>query len=214
MDLCLPAKSVICCRVTPAQKASVVALVKNQNYMTLAIGDGGNDVSMIQQAHVGVGIAGKEGLQAARAADYVLGKFYFLQRLMLVHGRYSVLRSAFVAQYCFYKSLFICFIQILYCFYSGYAGTSFFNTFCLTFYNIVFTGLPILFYVLDKDIDEEHLLKWPQLYFDSQSGKSLSAKTMVVWILKAFFQAAVSFLLTVQIFASHVKLFSNFNKIS
>jgi phospholipid-translocating ATPase len=47
--------------------------------MTLAIGDGGNDVSMIQEANVGVGIAGKEGMQASRAADYVLGQFRFLQ---------------------------------------------------------------------------------------------------------------------------------------
>lgn len=73
LQLTLNADTVICCRVTPSQKAQVVTLVKNSKRMTLAIGDGGNDVSMIQAAHVGVGIAGREGLQAARAADYSIG---------------------------------------------------------------------------------------------------------------------------------------------
>jgi phospholipid-translocating ATPase len=91
----------------------LVELVKSCDYRTLAIGDGGNDVKMIQEAHVGVGISGREGLQAARAADFCVGKFRFLKRLILVHGRYSYNRTAFLSQYCIYKSLVICFIQIL-----------------------------------------------------------------------------------------------------
>ncbi|KAF8409211.1 hypothetical protein HHK36_005285 [Tetracentron sinense] len=92
---------------------TLVELLKSCDYRTLAIGDGGNDVRMIQQADIGVGISGREGLQAARAADYSIGKFRYLKRLILVHGRYSYNRTAFLSQYSFYKSLLICFIQIL-----------------------------------------------------------------------------------------------------
>ncbi len=104
----------------------VVGLVKETGAITLSIGDGGNDVSMIQEAHVGVGIVGREGLQASRASDYSVSRivfffkknliflgFKFLARLLLVHGRYSYLRTAFVSHYSFYKSLFICSCQIL-----------------------------------------------------------------------------------------------------
>jgi magnesium-transporting ATPase (P-type) len=113
-SLCMDAHTVICCRVTPRQKAQCVSIVRDAGHMTLAIGDGGNDVAMIQAAHVGVGIRGKEGLQAARAADYVLPVFRGLGPLMLVHGQYSYLRSALVMQYSFYKSFVFCSMQILY----------------------------------------------------------------------------------------------------
>lgn len=92
--LAMQANTVICCRTSPAQKAAVVKLMKQQGKMTLAIGDGGNDVHMIQEAHIGVGIAGKEGLQAARASDYTTVRFRFLKRLLLVHGRYSYKRTS------------------------------------------------------------------------------------------------------------------------
>ncbi|XP_063946684.1 phospholipid-transporting ATPase 2 isoform X4 [Daucus carota subsp. sativus] len=112
-ELSILSRTAICCRVTPSQKAQLVGILKSCDYRTLAIGDGGNDVRMIQQADIGVGISGREGLQAARAADYSIGKFRFLKRLILVHGRYSYNRTAFLSQYSFYKSLLICFIQIL-----------------------------------------------------------------------------------------------------
>ncbi|OIV92010.1 hypothetical protein TanjilG_20940 [Lupinus angustifolius] len=112
-ELAILSRTAICCRVTPSQKAQLVQILKSCDYRTLAIGDGGNDVRMIQQADIGVGISGREGLQAARAADYSIGKFRFLKRLILVHGRYSYNRTAFLSQYSFYKSLLICFIQIL-----------------------------------------------------------------------------------------------------
>lgn len=69
----MQANSVICCRVSPKQKADVVSLAKKQGkYITLSIGDGANDVSMILEAHIGVGIRGKEGTQAVRSADYAI----------------------------------------------------------------------------------------------------------------------------------------------
>ena len=102
--LCKQCKSVICCRVSPSQKALVVRMVKTGlDVMTLAIGDGANDVAMIQEAHVGVGIAGEEGRQAVMSSDYAIGQFRFLSRLVLVHGRWSYRRIAEMIANFFYK---------------------------------------------------------------------------------------------------------------
>lgn len=102
--LCKQCKSVLCCRVSPAQKAAVVSLVKNGlDVMALSIGDGANDVAMIQEADVGVGIAGEEGRQAVMSSDYAIGQFRFLQRLVLVHGRWSYRRLAEMTANFFYK---------------------------------------------------------------------------------------------------------------
>lgn len=117
-------KTVICARVTPLQKALVVRLVKNslKNSITLAIGDGANDVSMIQEAHVGVGIMGKEGTQAVRAADYAFGEFKFLQRLLTVHGRFHYLRMANLILFSFYKNLVFITIQWYFGFVNDWSG--------------------------------------------------------------------------------------------
>jgi len=204
LHLGLLAASVICCRVTPHQKAQVVGLVKNSKKLTLAVGDGGNDVSMIQEANVGVGIQGREGMQAARAADYSIAKFKFLKRLILIHGRYSYIRTAFVAQYCFYKSLLICFCQIAYGFLNGFSGTTFYNTFALTTYNIVFTGLPPLVYVLDKDLPELKVLQNPSVYLLNQAGFHLNRSSMLQWMLKACFQGVIVFGITVALYSKEV----------
>ncbi|KYQ90011.1 P-type ATPase [Tieghemostelium lacteum] len=193
--------SVICCRVTPNQKAQVVKLIKDTGKITLAIGDGGNDVSMIQEANVGVGISGREGLQASRAADYSIARFRYLQELILVHGRYSYIRSSFVANYSFYKSLFVCFIQILYQLFSGFAGTSFFNSFSLTTYNIVFTGLPVVGFILDKDLPESVIRRNPVLYRYCQEGRAFNVKVFVQWCIRALTQALLVFSITTGAYA-------------
>ena len=106
LDLAVVCKAVICCRVSPLQKALVVKLVKRHlKAILLAIGDGANDVSMIQAAHVGVGISGVEGLQAARSADVAIGQFRYLRKLLLVHGAWSYQRISKVILYSFYKNI-------------------------------------------------------------------------------------------------------------
>lgn len=117
-------KTVICARVTPLQKALVVRLVRNalKGSITLAIGDGANDVSMIQEAHIGVGIMGKEGTQAVRAADYAFGEFRFLQRLLTVHGRFHYIRMANLILYSFYKNFVFISIQWLFGFVNNWSG--------------------------------------------------------------------------------------------
>ena len=104
-DICMKCDSVLCFRMTPKQKADVVKLVKNNKNspITAAIGDGANDVSMIQEANVGFGIYGKEGRNAAYSADFAFVKFSFLKRILFVHGFYFYTRSALMAQFFFYE---------------------------------------------------------------------------------------------------------------
>ncbi|KAI9086650.1 hypothetical protein K1719_031244 [Acacia pycnantha] len=201
-ELAILSRTAICCRVTPSQKAQLVELLKSCDYRTLAIGDGGNDVRMIQTADIGVGISGREGLQAARAADYSVGKFRFLKRLILVHGRYSYNRTAFLSQYSFYKSLLICFIQIFFSFISGVSGTSLFNSVSLMAYNVFYTSVPVLVSVLDKDLSEETVMQHPQILFYCQAGRLLNPSTFAGWFGRSLFHAIVVFLITIHAYAS------------
>ncbi len=187
--LCMGAVSCVCCRVTPKQKAELVHLVKETGAMTLAVGDGGNDVSMIQEAHIGVGIRGKEGLQAARAADYQVGYFRALQRLLLVHGRYSYHRTSLVAQYSFYKSFVFCFTQIGFGFVSGFAGASMYNSLSVAAYNAILF-VPIVFFFMDRDIRQETALERPAAYGMCRRGELFTRRTMGLWLARAAFHAA------------------------
>ncbi|XP_026411858.1 phospholipid-transporting ATPase 2-like [Papaver somniferum] len=201
-ELAILSRTAICCRVTPSQKAQLVELLKSCDYRTLAIGDGGNDVRMIQQADIGVGISGREGMQAARAADYSIGKFRFLERLILVHGRYSYNRTAFLSQYSFYKSLLLCFIQIFFSFISGISGTSLFNSFSLMAYNVFYTSVPVLVSVLDKDLSEKTVMQNPQILFYCQAGRLLNPSTFAGWFGRSLFHALVVFLISIHVYAN------------
>ena len=123
LEIASQCKAVICCRVTPLQKALVVALMKrSKNAVTLAIGDGANDVSMIREAHIGVGISGQEGLQAVFASDYSIAQFRFLQRLLLVHGRWSYYRMSKFLRYFFYKNFAFTLCHFYYGFFCGFSA--------------------------------------------------------------------------------------------
>jgi phospholipid-translocating ATPase len=123
LELGTMCKAVVCCRVTPLQKAEVVQLVmQNEKKTTLAIGDGANDVSMIQQAHIGVGISGQEGRQAVLASDFSFGQFRYLERLLLVHGRWSYLRISKFLRYFFYKNFAFTLCHFWFGFFSGFSA--------------------------------------------------------------------------------------------
>jgi phospholipid-translocating ATPase len=123
LELGTMCKAVICCRVTPLQKAQVVELVmENEKKITLAIGDGANDVSMIQKAHIGVGISGEEGRQAVLASDFSFGQFKYLERLLLVHGRWSYLRISKFLRYFFYKNFAFTLCHFWFGFFSGFSA--------------------------------------------------------------------------------------------
>mmetsp|Transcript_36023 Transcript_36023/g.113959 ORF Transcript_36023/g.113959 Transcript_36023/m.113959 type:complete len:407 (+) Transcript_36023:267-1487(+) len=195
------AHTVICCRVTPSQKARVVLLVKATGRRTLAVGDGGNDVAMIQAADVGVGIAGREGLQAARASDYSIGQFRFLRRLVLVHGRYSYIRTALIGQYCIYKSLVLAFVQLLFALDSGLSGASLLNSFSLMAYNVLYTGVPILFFVLNKDMEEDVVFTHPQLMRPVHQGRPIGRRVLMGWFARAVYHSLVVYYVALYTFS-------------
>lgn len=164
--LCKQCKSVICCRVSPAQKAAVVSMVKGGlDVMTLSVGDGANDVAMIQEADVGVGIAGEEGRQAVMSSDYAIGQFRFLQRLVLVHGRWSYRRLAETISNFFYKNIVWTFTLFWYQIYCNFDMTYLYDYTYITLFNLAFTSLPVIFMgVLDQDVSDKVSLAVPQLY--------------------------------------------------
>jgi phospholipid-transporting ATPase len=141
---------VLACRVSPKQKADIVNMIRKRfpTKTTLAIGDGANDVNMILQAHVGVGILGKEGQQAARSADFSIGQFKFLKPLLFVHGREAYRRNAFLIAYTFYKNVLYVMPQYYFGFDSAFSGQPLYDPFIYQLYNITMTSLPIMWYAL------------------------------------------------------------------
>uniref|UniRef100_A0A915IVH9 Phospholipid-transporting ATPase n=1 Tax=Romanomermis culicivorax TaxID=13658 RepID=A0A915IVH9_ROMCU len=171
---CAPlCKSVVCCRVTPIQKAMVVEIVKrNERVVTLAIGDGANDVSMIKTAHLGVGISGQEGMQAVLASDYSIAQFRFLERLLLVHGRWSYYRMCKFLRYFFYKNFAFAIMHFWFSFYCAFSAKTIYEPIFIAFYNLFFTSLPVLVLaIFDQDVDDETSLRHPNLYAPGQNNK-------------------------------------------
>lgn len=190
-------KTVICSRVTPLQKALVVRLVRNNvgDAITLAIGDGANDVSMIQEAHVGVGIMGREGTQAVRAADFAFGEFRFLQRLLTVHGRYNSVRLSNMIFYSFYKNFVFISIQWVFGFVNGWSGQVVYEELFFIAFNVIFTSLPPLFYGLyEKDVPEVLLEKYPQLYREVKNGLFWNSKLIFGWFFSAIYHSFIIFI--------------------
>lgn len=140
LELATRCKAVICCRTSPLQKALIVHLVKDGlGAMCLAIGDGANDVSMIQAADIGVGVAGEEGLQAVNSSDYAIGQFRYLNRLLLVHGHWSYMRNANMIVNFFYKEIIGIGILFWFQFYCGYSATTVYEYTYLLFWNVFWT---------------------------------------------------------------------------
>ncbi|XP_024134568.1 probable phospholipid-transporting ATPase IF isoform X1 [Oryzias melastigma] len=196
MEVCKNCSAVLCCRMAPLQKAKVVRLLKTspEKPITLAIGDGANDVSMIQEAHVGIGIMGKEGRQAVRNSDYAIARFKFLAKLLLVHGHFYYIRIATLVQYFFYKN--VCFItpQFLYQFFCLFSQQTLYDSVYLTLYNICFTSLPILVYSLFEQLVHPHALQSkPCLYRDISKNSLLSFRTFLYWTVLGFCHAFIFF---------------------
>ncbi|KAG5877929.1 hypothetical protein JTB14_004182 [Gonioctena quinquepunctata] len=195
LRLCISCKVVICCRVSPLQKAEVVEYVTDYTKaVTLAIGDGANDVAMIQKAHVGVGISGCEGLQAACASDYSIAQFRFLQRLLFVHGAWNYSRMCKLILYSFYKNICLYVIELWFAIYSAWSGQILFERWSIGFYNVLFTALPPLAMGLfDKPCSSDKMMMYPKLYKPSQSGELFNIKVFWIWIINGLFHSAILF---------------------
>lgn len=201
--LCKECKSVLCCRVSPAQKAAVVAMVKNGlDVITLSIGDGANDVAMIQEAHVGVGIAGEEGRQAVMSSDYAIGQFRYLTRLLLVHGRWSYRRLAETIANFFYKNIVWTFALFWYNIYDNFDCTYVFDYSYILLYNLAFTSLPIIFMgILDQDVDDKVSLAVPQLYRRGIERKEWTQLKFWLYMFDGLYQSLICFFLPYLLFA-------------
>ncbi|XP_068124167.1 phospholipid-transporting ATPase IH isoform X5 [Hyperolius riggenbachi] len=196
LEICRNCSAVLCCRMAPLQKAQIVKLIKasREHPITLAIGDGANDVSMILEAHVGIGVIGKEGRQAARNSDYAIPKFKHLKKMLLVHGHFYYVRIAELVQYFFYKNVCFIFPQFLYQFFCGFSQQPLYDTAYLTLYNISFTSLPILLYsLIEQHVNMEVLKRDPTLYRDIAKNALLRWRLFIYWTFLGLFDAAVFF---------------------
>ncbi|ODV91372.1 hypothetical protein CANCADRAFT_15651, partial [Tortispora caseinolytica NRRL Y-17796] len=167
IDLCVNADSVICCRCSPSQKANMVKAVRRKlkKAVTLAIGDGANDIAMLQSADVGIGITGREGLQAARSSDYSIAQFRFLLKLLFVHGRWNYTRTAKYVMVTFYKEVIFYLSQAIYQRYTLFSGTSFYEQWSLSMFNTLFTTLCVLTIgIFERDLNPATLIAVPELY--------------------------------------------------
>uniref|UniRef100_F7D760 Phospholipid-transporting ATPase n=1 Tax=Ornithorhynchus anatinus TaxID=9258 RepID=F7D760_ORNAN len=188
-------KAVICCRVTPLQKAQVVELVKrHKNAVTLAIGDGANDVSMIKTAHIGVGISGQEGMQAVLSSDFSFAQFRFLQRLLLVHGRWSYIRMCKFLRYFFYKNFAFTLVHFWYGFFSGFSAQTVYDEWFITLYNLVYTSLPVLgMSLFDQDVNDYWSLRFPELYEPGQHNLYFNKREFIKCMVHGIYSSLILF---------------------
>ncbi|XVF02324.1 hypothetical protein REPUB_Repub04eG0165900 [Reevesia pubescens] len=195
LTLSLNCSSVVCCRVSPLQKAQVTSLLKKGAHkITLSIGDGANDVSMIQAAHIGVGISGLEGMQAVMASDFAIAQFRFLKDLLLVHGRWSYLRLCKVVTYFFYKNLTFTLTQFWFTFNTGFSGQRFYDDWFQSLYNVIFTALPVIIVGLfDKDVSSSLSKKYPELYKEGMRNMFFKWRVVAIWAFFAVYQSLVFF---------------------
>ncbi|XP_055086897.1 probable phospholipid-transporting ATPase VD [Periophthalmus magnuspinnatus] len=195
LELSKHCKAVICCRSTPLQKSQVVRLVRDKlKVMTLAVGDGANDVSMIQVADVGVGISGQEGMQAVMSSDFAISRFKHLRKLLLVHGHWCYTRLANMILYFIYKNVMYVNLLFWYQFFCGFSGNVMTNAWVLILFNLIFTSVPPLIYgVLDQDTPVDVLMAHPEFYQRTRTSKDYVSLMFWLNILDAFYQSLVCF---------------------
>ena len=188
----MKALSVVCCRCSPTQKRIIVKTIKKYtNARTAAVGDGGNDVAMIQEADVGIGIVGKEGLQASLAADYSIKEFKTLSGLLLWWGRIAYKNTSMVANFVIHRGLIISFNQFIFSLIFYYNAVALYNGMLCFGYSTIFTCTPSISILLDRDVDRENVLKFPTLYQVLLKGRELNFKNFLFWLFKSLFQSAV-----------------------
>ena len=200
MNIAKDAASVICCRVSPSQKSKVVLMMKRfyPNAVTLAIGDGGNDVPMIMEAHIGVGIYGEEGMRAVQSSDYAIGEFQFLRSLLLYHGRTNYIRNAECVMYFFYKNFCFTLLQFIFGFYCNFTGQTIVDDWFISCYNLLFTSLPLgARALLDHDVKPSDGIivdkMLPFLYSEVRDNPLFTIPKFFLTLLKGAFHCLINF---------------------
>ncbi|KAJ8442146.1 hypothetical protein Cgig2_015487 [Carnegiea gigantea] len=206
LELSIGCASVICCRSSPKQKAldsaitdvsilQVARLVKTgTGATTLAIGDGANDVGMLQEADIGVGISGFEGMQAVMASDIAIAQFRFLERLLLVHGHWCYRRISSMICYFFYKNIVFSFTLFYYDAYASFSGGPAYNDWYIPLYNVCFTALPVIALgVLDQDVSAQLCLEFPLIYQEGVQNILFGWKRILCWTLNGILNATTIF---------------------
>ncbi|XP_016353100.1 probable phospholipid-transporting ATPase IIB isoform X2 [Sinocyclocheilus anshuiensis] len=192
VELACQCPAVVCCRCSPTQKAQIVRLLQQHtDNRTCAIGDGGNDVSMIQAADCGIGIEGKEGKQASLAADFSITQFKHIGRLLMVHGHNSYKRSAALGQFVMHRGMIISTMQAVFSSIFYFASVPLYQGFLMVGYATIYTMFPVFSLVLDQDVKPEMALLYPELYKDLTKGRSLSFKTFLIWVLISVYQGGI-----------------------
>ncbi|EGR32551.1 phospholipid-translocating p-type flippase family protein, putative [Ichthyophthirius multifiliis] len=195
------APSVICCRCAPKQKASVTECIKKYtNKRVLCVGDGGNDVGMIQCAHVGVGIVGKEGKQAALASDFSILEFRYLKCLLLWHGRNSYKKATTLSLFVIHRGLIISIIQMIFSSIFYFVAIPIYNGMLMLGYATFYTSLPVFCLIFDEDISQEMAFQYPQLYTTLQKNRKMNTKTSILWIWISIYQGSAIMFLAVTMF--------------
>ncbi|XP_016306765.1 phospholipid-transporting ATPase IC-like [Sinocyclocheilus anshuiensis] len=195
VDMACECSAVICCRVTPKQKANVVSLVKRcKKAVTLSIGDGANDVNMIKTADIGVGISGQEGMQAVMSSDYAFAQFRYLERLLLVHGRWSYIRMCKFLRYFFYKNFAFTLVHFWFSFFNGFSSQTAYEDWFITLYNVCYSSLPVLLVgLLDQDVNDKLSLRFPKLYLPGQQGSLFNYKNFFISLFHGIFTSLMIF---------------------
>lgn len=193
--------AVVACRCSPTQKADVARLIRDfTKKRVCCIGDGGNDVSMIQAADVGVGIVGKEGKQASLAADFSVTQFSHLTKLLLWHGRNSYRRSAKLAQFVIHRGLIISVMQAVFSSIFYFAPIALYQGWLMVGYATIYTMAPVFSLVLDRDLNEDLALSYPELYKELTKGRALSYKTFFMWLMISLYQGAAIMIIALVLF--------------
>ena len=201
------AQSVIVARCAPTQKAEVVKAIKDSctnATRTAAIGDGGNDVSMILAAHVGIGIEGVEGKQASMAADFSITQFSYCLRLIMWHGRNSYKRSCQLSQFIMHRGIVYAIVQTIFSMMFGGSTMSVFNGYLLMGYATIFTMAPVFALVLNEDYDEKAIERFPELYKSLLKARSMNMRSFLQWVWVSFFQGGVMMLVTIALLADEL----------
>ncbi|KAK8290302.1 hypothetical protein V6Z12_D07G252100 [Gossypium hirsutum] len=198
MELAMKCATVICCRSSPKQKAIVTRWVKSvTGRTTLAIGDGANDVGMIQEADIGVGITGVEGMQAAMSSDFSIAQFRFLERLLLVHGHWCYRRITMMICYFFYKNITFGFTLFWFEAYSSFSAQPAYNDWYMSSYNVLFTSLPVIALgVFDQDFSARHCLEYPSLYKEGIDDVLFRWTHILGWMFNGVLSSVIIFFLT------------------